>query len=118
LYKEHGAVVYQSPDNLLKPGNDQSALLPRTNSTIPVVLPPHPQHYFIHGNDVISIVRGITAGGMQVPHHYLQLDIHTAIFQKLVESSLWNKGYVFIVDREGKFIYHPDRGKAGQTFEL
>jgi hypothetical protein len=41
LYPEDGRVVYQSSENTLKYSKDISSLLPKTNSTRPIVLPPH-----------------------------------------------------------------------------
>ncbi|MEK3720496.1 sensor histidine kinase [Paenibacillus sp. FSL H8-0034] len=118
LYTEDGRIVYQSSENTLKYSMDASSLLPTTNSTRPIVLPPHHQNYFIKGQQVISIIRGITAGGQQTPHHYMLLDIHMDIFHKLVDAALWNKGYVFIVDGAGKFVYHPDSNNVGHSFPL
>jgi two-component system sensor histidine kinase YesM len=118
LYPEDGRVVYQSSENTLKYSKDISSLLPKTNSTRPIVLPPHIQDYFIQGQQVISIIRGVTAGGQQIPHHYMMLDIHMDIFRKLVDAALWNKGFVFIVDGEGKFVYHPNSNNIGHSFPL
>jgi two-component system sensor histidine kinase YesM len=118
LYPETGRVIYQSPENVLKYSQDIHSLLPKTNSTRPIVLPPHIQDYFIKGQQVISIIRGVTTGGQQIPHHYMMLDIHMDIFHKLVDAALWNKGFVFIVDGEGKFVYHPNPNHIGHSFPL
>lgn len=118
LYSENGRVVYHSSETTLNYSINTGSLLPKTKKTQPLILSPHLQDYFIQGQRVISIIRGVTEGGQQIPHHYIMMDIHMDVFQKLVDATLWNKGYVFIVDGEGKFVYHPNPDFIGHPFSL
>ncbi|MFD0959369.1 cache domain-containing sensor histidine kinase [Paenibacillus chungangensis] len=117
LYKKDGEIIYQSNGKAIKELTNSNNMMPVTGSVNPKVLPPHEQTYINDGDQVISIIRGITVDGKMEPDHYLLIDIAADVFHKLTDTALWNKGYVFVVDTNGRFIYHPEKEMLGQTFQ-
>jgi two-component system sensor histidine kinase YesM len=87
------------------------------DDTLPKMIPPHAQNYFINGEQVFSIVQGVTLAGRKNPHCYIIMDIAVQAVQNLMnDPASVHSGYYFIVDGNGQYFYHPDGVSNGQTF--
>ncbi|WP_407271843.1 sensor histidine kinase [Radiobacillus sp. PE A8.2] len=83
------------------------------NDTLPHVIPPHNQPYFVKGENVTSVIRGIALAGRSNPDFYLVMDVNTNYIQKTLEVQSKDSGYFFVADENGAYIYHPDTNLVG-----